>query len=190
MNRQRHGYSSAIVVTIAAFLSGCSVLQATNPLQQPEVSTLPEVCVQSIGNVDRVVWMRAAAATFEQQGFTLRDTETRLGLISAERVSSMPGLGAINSAWRGSWYGNYNRRHFAEGLADPWWVFRSDPVRTERVSIVADGHRLIVTRGETVTESDGFDIQARAAATVPFCQAVFTALRSRLDSSVSRRERP
>ncbi|OHV07641.1 hypothetical protein [Kushneria phosphatilytica] len=169
-----------LVVTIMS-LSGCAGYRTADPLAFEGSRTLSASCQQShAGPLIRQV--AAAAEALEKMGYQVRSTDAGLGLVSAERRTSMPGLGAVDEPFISGWGGHY-RRGFGFGAGfggfhSPWGVFRGDPVRVEQVSVaplsVPESHAsdttLAVTREVSVVMPDGYVRYRALELPDEFCQ--------------------
>lgn len=83
-----------------ALLAGCQGL-GYDPLGRAP-APLPATCTwPRDAGVSREAWSRATIAALEARGFTIRNTEVELGVVSAERTTRMPGLGAVDRPWFG-----------------------------------------------------------------------------------------
>ncbi|ART62598.1 hypothetical protein B9H00_05665 [Kushneria marisflavi] len=169
---------------LSLVLTGCSSLSSTRPLDV-QAQSLPESCYATYGGT-RLAQVGAIAAALEAQGYEVRASDVELGLVSAERITRQPGLGATRQ-WRGSsmgWFGGHRRGGMlGVGFGDPFNVFRSDPYSVERVSVSADGQRYLAVRSVTVVSPDGFVIDARPASPQPFCQQTHAAINQALANS-------
>lgn len=171
---------SSLIVMGAVVLGGCQSLSSQDPLAEAGATSVPSECRWARSdNVSRERWMRATVAELEAQGYAITNTETELGVISAEQYTRRPGLGAVDRPWFGvgSLWGGFGRR---SGVAIGYGVhFNDDPVEVERLSVVIDEEAVTVTRDTRVID-DGYVVDARSANRADFCRDLSAAIESRL----------
>ncbi|GAB2793239.1 hypothetical protein GCM10027040_19370 [Halomonas shantousis] len=168
-----------------AALGGCQALSPSDPLAVQPQAALPEEC-QWQAQGDSLAWLRATSEALEAEGYVIRDTDAELGLVSAERSTAQPGLGAVDrSFWgRSGFWGSFGlggRHGYSLGY---FQRFGGDPVRIERVSVTAPGDIVRVTRDSQVVDIDGYLLDARPDMSASFCQR----LRESIESRLARRE--
>ena len=157
------------VFLIAALLTGCQGLGSQDPLgRMPE--PLPVECEWPRDEgVARENWLHATIAALEARGFTIRNTEVKLGVVSAERATRLPGLGAVDRPWFGfsSLWGGFGS---GSGVGLGFGTrFGGDPVQVERLSVVSSDATVRVTRDSTVVDPGGYAVDARADNHGAFC---------------------
>jgi len=170
----------ALMLLVAVALGGCQVMGA-DPLAGG-AGTLPAACQwPREPAASREAWVRAAMAELEARGFAIRSTDLTLGVVSAERTTRQPGLGAIDEPWidGGMGWGGWGHAgggvNFGLGMR-----IGDDPVQVERVSLVVDEAQVTLTRDSRVVADDGRIIDARPYSRDAFCREVSGAIQSRL----------
>lgn len=167
-----------------ALLTGCQGLGGQDPLDRiPE--PLPVECEwPRDDDVPRESWLRATIAALEAQGFTIRNTEVELGIVSAERTTRLPGLGAVNRPWFGfsSLWGGFGS---GSGIGLGFGTrFGGDPLQIERLSVVSSDATVRVTRDSTVVDPGGYVIDARADNHGDFCRELRASIDAYLRAGV------
>ncbi|WP_280570918.1 hypothetical protein [Chromohalobacter sp. 296-RDG] len=162
-----------LLLVVALGLGGCQSLASYDPLARDVASPLPEACHWPAEG-DANARVRATAAALEAQGYRIEQTEVALGLVSAERAKAQPGLGAVDRPlWgrSGFWgyYGMGSHHGYSLGYSQR---FGDDPVRLQRVSVVAVEDVVRVTRDSRVVDVDGYLIDARPDNSAAFCAAL------------------
>lgn len=166
---------------LVAGLGGCQNMAAYDPLGRDVGSPLPEAC-QWPAEADATARVRATVEALEAQGYRIETTEVALGLVSAERSAAQPGLGAVDRPFWGrsgfwGYYGMGSRHGYSLGYAQR---FGGDPVRIQRVSVVAADDVVRVTRDSRVVDIDGYLIDARPDNSATFCASLREAIDLRL----------
>lgn len=178
--------SGALILIGMMALSGCQSMTPQDPLGKAP-RTLPAECSwPRDGEASRQQWVRAAVDALEEREYTIRHTETQLGVISAERTTRLPGLGAVDRPWFGgsSLWGSFGHH---SGLALGYGVrFGDDPVKVERLSVLVEDLSVSVSRDSSVTDPDGYLIDARSDNREPFCRELRDAISEQLRVGESR----
>ncbi|MED5499281.1 MAG: hypothetical protein VX950_00315, partial [Pseudomonadota bacterium] len=86
-----------VLFTGLGLLSGCQTLSAPAPTSAAGGNALPAACRWPAGSADPLERLRATREALESQGYAILDTDATLGLVSAERKTLQPGLGAVES---------------------------------------------------------------------------------------------
>ncbi|MDV6318005.1 hypothetical protein [Chromohalobacter sp. HP20-39] len=170
-----------LLVVLAWGLGGCQGLASYDPLGRDVASPLPEACHwPAEGSAKARV--RATADALEAQGYRIEQTEVALGLVSAARSVAQPGLGAVDRPFwgRSGFWGRYGlggRNGYSLGY---FQSFGGDPVRLQRVSVVAAEGIVRVTRDSRVVDVDGYLIDARPDNSAAFCAALHDDIDARM----------
>lgn len=169
----------SLIVMGAVLLGGCQSVSSQDPLTQ-ETADVPAECrwVRS-DNVSRERWLRAIVEELEARDYTITNTESALGVVSAEQHTRRPGLGSAGRPWFGfgSLWGGFGHR---TGVSIGYGVhFDDDPVEVERLSVVVDDDAVTVTRDARVID-DGYLVDARPVNRPDFCRDFSAAIESRL----------
>lgn len=155
-------------------------MSSQDPLGR-EVSRLPEDCQWARSDdASRERWLRATVGALEARGYTITHTETALGVVSAERRTRLPGLGAANRPWLGfgSLWGGLGG---SSGISVGYGMrFGDDPMEVERLSVVIDEETVSVTRDASVIDTDGYLADARPQNHPDFCRDLSASIDSRL----------
>ena len=119
-------------------LSGCQTLPP--PTSAAGGNALPAACRWPAGSADPLERLRATREALEGQGYAILDTDATLGLVSAERKTLQPGLGAVESPFgrTGFWggFGLGGRNGYSLGVFQNFGGgYNTDPVQIERVSV-------------------------------------------------------
>ncbi|MDW5378347.1 hypothetical protein R6258_15590 [Halomonas sp. HP20-15] len=172
-----------VLAVIAGFaIAGCQ--SGPGPLEAGASASLPASCSwPRRTEASTESWVRAGIAELESRGFSIRNADLALGVVSAERSTRQPGMGAIDHPWYDGisfWGGSH--RHSARGFGLGVGVGGGfdDPVQVERVSLVVGDEAVKMTRDSSVIDSDGYVIDARAYNRDTFCREVSGAIESRL----------
>ncbi|WP_342595423.1 hypothetical protein AAGT95_02605 [Salinicola lusitanus] len=173
------------VGAVVALASGCQSLATPEPLAANRPDSLPAAC-QWPASGDPLVRLRATRDALESQGYTILDTDASLGLVSAERKTSQPGLGAVNSPFgrTGLWggFGLGGRSGYSLGVFQNFGGgYNTDPVQVERVSVVTPEATTLVDRDSVVVDHNGYVIDARSYNQPSFCQQLRQDIESRLN---------
>lgn len=172
------------LLAILAILGGCQALSPSDPLAvQPNVE-MPETC-RWPAQGDSLAWLRAVSTALEAEGYTIRDSDAELGLVSAERMRAEPGLGAVDHGFlgRSGFLGSYGlggRHGYSLGY---FQRFHGDPVRIQRVSVTALGGTVSVRRDSQIVDADGYLIDARPDMSASFCQQLRADIAARLQDA-------
>lgn len=175
----------AVMLISMMALSGCQSMTPQDPLgRDPRV--LPAECSWSRDDdASRQQWLRVAVNVLEERDYTIRHTETQLGVISAERTTRLPGLGSVDRPWFGasSLWGSFG---YHSGLSLGYGVrFGDDPVNVERLSMLVGEQDVHVSRDSRVTDPDGYLIDARPDNREPFCRELRDAIAAQLQAEES-----
>ncbi|SDL43115.1 hypothetical protein SAMN05661010_01694 [Modicisalibacter muralis] len=178
------------VFLVVALLTGCQGLGGQDPLgRSPE--PLPRECEwPRDGDVSREDWLRATIAALEARGFTIRNTEVELGVVSAERTTRLPGLGAVDRPWFGfsSLWGGFGS---GSGVGLGFGThFGGDPMQVERLSVVSSDTTVRVTRDSSVIDPSGYVVDARADNHGDFCRELNESIAAHLRTGVGREGNP
>ncbi|SOC53558.1 hypothetical protein SAMN05421509_102422 [Chromohalobacter canadensis] len=170
-----------LLVAAILGLGGCQSLASYDPLGRDVASPLPDACQWSAQG-DAEARVRATADALETQGYRIEQTEVALGLVSAERAKAQPGLGAVDRPpWgrSGFWgyYGMGSRHGYSLGYSQR---FGGDPVRLQRISVVAAEGVVRVTRDSRVVDANGYLIDARPDNSTAFCAALHDDIDARM----------
>ncbi|HET8791140.1 MAG TPA: hypothetical protein VFM75_08005 [Modicisalibacter sp.] len=173
------------LLLIVASLVGCQGLGGQDPLgRSPE--PLPVECEwPRDDDISRENWLRATIAALEARGFTIRNTEVELGVVSAERTTRLPGLGAVDRPWFGfsSLWGGFGS---GSGIGLGFGTrFGGDPVQVERLSVVSSDATVRITRDSTVVDPGGYVIDARPDNHAVFCRELRASIDAYLRAGVS-----
>lgn len=168
-----------------ALLSGCQSLSAPEPVDPAGGNVLPAAC-RWPATGDALDRLRATREALESQGYTILDTDAKLGLVSAERKTRQPGLGAVNSPFgrTGFWggFGLGGRNGYSLGAFQNFGGgYNTDPVQIERVSVVTPAETTLVDRDSVVVDYNGYLIDARSYNQPSFCQQLNADIQSRLN---------
>lgn len=172
------------VLTAAVGLAIAGCQSGPGPLAPGASAALPAACSwPRRSEASSKAWMQAGIAELEARGFSVRNTDLTLGVVSAERSTRQPGRGAIDHPWYDgiSFWGG-SRRHSTTGFGLGIGVGGGfdDPVQVERVSLVIGDESLKMTRDSSVVDAAGYVIDARAYNRDAFCREVSGAIESRL----------
>lgn len=168
-----------------AMLSGCQALSAPGPTSSAGGNVLPSACRWPASG-DSLERLRVTRDALESQGYAILDTDATLGLVSAERKTAQPGLGAVNSPFgrTGFWggFGLGGRHGYSLGLFQNFGGgYNTDPVQIERVSVVTPDATTLVDRDSVVVDYNGYLIDARSYNQPSFCQQLHQDIESRLN---------
>lgn len=173
----------AVIVGLA--VAGCQT--GPGPLEASASATsLPAACSwPRRGDASTEAWVRAGIVELEARGFNIRNADLALGVVSAERATRQPGLGAVDRPWYDGlsfWGGSHRHSSSGFGLGIGVGVGSGfdDPVQIERVSLIVGEETLKMTRDSSVVDGDGYVIDARAYNRDAFCREVSGAIESRL----------
>jgi len=166
-------------------LTGCQALSAPEPTSSAGGNVLPSACRWPASG-DPLERLRATRDALESQGYAILDTDAKLGLVSAERKTSQPGLGAVNSPFgrTGLWggFGLGGRNGYSLGVFQNFGGgYNTDPVQIERVSVVTPEATTLVDRDSVVVDYNGYLIDARSYNQPSFCQQLRQDIESRLN---------
>lgn len=170
----------AVIVGLA--IAGCQT--GPGPLASGASASPPAACSwPRRTQASTQAWLRAGIAELEARGFSIRNTDLALGVVSAERSTRQPGRGAVDRPWHDglSFWGG-SSRHSASGFGLGIGVGGGfdDPVQIERVSLVVGDDTIKMTRDSSVVDGDGYVIDARGYNRDVFCREVSGAIESRL----------
>lgn len=183
--RYRIGRWAAMCVGLGV-LSGCQAMSAPEPTSAMGGNALPAACRWPAGSGDSLARLRATRDALESQGYAILDTDASLGLVSAERKTAQPGLGAVNSPFgrTGFWggFGLGGRSGYSLGVFQNFGGgYNTDPVQIERVSVVTPDATTLVDRDSVVVDYNGYLIDARSYNQPSFCQQLRQDIESRLN---------
>jgi len=171
-----------LTVFVGLAVAGCQ--SGPGPLEAGASAALPAACSwPRRTQASTEAWVRAGIAELEARGFSTRNTDLALGVVSAERSTRQPGLGAVDRPWYDgiSFWGG-SRQHSASGFGLGIGVGGGfdDPVQIERVSLVVGDESVKMTRDSSVVDAGGYVIDARAYNRDAFCREISGAIESRL----------
>ena len=181
----RAGRWSSLCIGLA-MLTGCQALSAPEPTSSMGGNALPSACRwPATGDSLERLW--ATRDALESQGYAILDTDATLGLVSAERKTAQPGLGAVESPFgrTGFWggFGLGGRNGYSLGVFQNFGGgYNTDPVQIERVSVVTPEQTTLVDRDSVVVDYNGYLIDARSYNQPSFCQQ----LRQEIDTRLNR----
>ncbi|MCG6659727.1 hypothetical protein HOP52_18415 [Halomonas campisalis] len=165
---------------ILLVLAGCETTPSALPAAEPSPAA---ECRWEAGEVSSVEWVRRAAAVFEGEGYEVRHTDPALGVISVERRRRVPGYGDPYDSWsRPTWFGSYGVGRgggFSTGVMVGFGsvgYMRGDATRLERVSLVADGQAVRISRDIQVIDWQGDQRESRSASDADYCRQLREAL--------------
>lgn len=171
---------------IVFLVAGCQGVGYQDPLGR-EPAPLPVACSwPRDGDAPREEWLRAAIATLEARNFTIRNTDVELGVVSAERTTRLPGLGAVDRPWFGgsALWGSLGR---SSGIGIGYGVrFGDDPVQIERLSVVVDDDDVRITRDSSVVDPGGYLVDARPDNRAGACRELSESIAARVRAEESR----
>ncbi|WP_144076842.1 MULTISPECIES: hypothetical protein [Salinicola] len=185
MNDRRCRFGRWITVCLGlGVLSGCQSMGAPAPTSMAGGNALPAACRWPASG-DSLERLRATRDALESQGYAILDTDATLGLVSAERKTAQPGLGAVNSPFgrTGFWggFGLGGRNGYSLGVFQNFGGgYNTDPVQIERVSVVTPDTTTLVDRDSVVVDYNGYLIDARSYNQPSFCQQLHDDIQSRL----------
>ncbi|MCE3028521.1 hypothetical protein [Salinicola sp. DM10] len=178
-----------VVGAVVALTSGCQSLAAPEPLAATRSDSLPAACQWSATG-ETLARLRATRQALEQQGYQVLDTDAKLGLVSAERRTAQPGLGAVDSPFgrTGFWggFGLGGSHGYSLGLFQGFGGgYNTDPVQIERVSVVTPEATTYVDRDSVVVDHNGYLIDARSYNQPGFCAQLRQSIESQLAASAA-----
>ncbi|WP_251977619.1 hypothetical protein [Salinicola avicenniae] len=164
-------------------LGGCQTMP--EPTAPAGADTLPAACRWNAEG-ESLARLRATRDALESRGYEILDTDASLGLVSAERRTRQPGLGAVNSPYgrTGFWggFGLGGRHGYSIGMIQGFGGgYNTDPVQIERVSVVTPDTTTLVDRDSVVVDYDGYLIDARAYNQPTFCESLRDDIAQRLN---------
>lgn len=173
-------------VLLAGALSGCQALSSPTPVDPQGGNALPAACTwQAQG--DRLARLRVTRDVLEARGYAILDTDATLGVVSAERRTTQPGLGAVNSPfgrtglWGGVGFGG--RNGYSIGLSQGFGgAYNTDPVQIERLSVATPDTTTYLGRDSVVVDRNGYLIDARSYNHAGLCEEVRREIETRLTS--------
>lgn len=187
MNALRSRRVGGITVGLTlGLLSGCQSLSAPEPTAANGSNNLPAACSWPATG-ESLERLRATREALEHQGYEILDTDAKLGLVSAERKTAQPGLGAVDRPFgrTGFWggFGLGGRHGYSLGVFQGFGGgYNTDPVQIERVSVVTPDSTTFVDRDSLVVDYNGYLIDARSYNHPTFCQQLRQAIESQLTS--------
>lgn len=170
------------IVPIMLSLVGC----ATGPATLPQQMSAPVAECRWESSLAGTEANRRVVEMLEHRGFTIRDTDSQLGLVSAERRQTVHGYDRYyDDGWPAAgWYGRHAFGIGHRGGGSGVVIGFNQPIgggnaeRLERVSVLTDGEWLRVTRDVQIVDIDGVAREGRSASTEEFCRE----LRSDMES--------
>ncbi|WP_163558409.1 hypothetical protein [Halomonas sp. NO4] len=153
-------------------LVGCQAPPSRLPSAEPPPAA---ECHWQVHGATPEALVRAAVSALEAEDFIIRDTDLTLGLVSADRSERIPAHRNPYHDWaEPTWYGRYGvgSRGFSTGVAIGFGgvgPFDRDATRLERVSLVADGDWVRVSRDLQVIDWRGAVRESRSASDADFC---------------------
>lgn len=177
-----------LLLALVAALGGCQAMAPQDPLGRAP-GALPAECTWPRSDeASRQSWVRASVEALETRGFTIRHTDTQLGVISAERKTRLRGLGAVDRPWYtgSAIWGSLGR---SSGVALGYGVrFGDDPVQVERLSVVIGEADVRITRDSSVIDPDGYLVDARPDNRSNFCREISASIDARARAAQSQLE--
>ncbi|MBS9403871.1 hypothetical protein KG088_09530 [Halomonas sp. TRM85114] len=180
----RHWPLSLMLVVGLPVLAGCQTSPSTLPVAEPAPSAECRWSSDTASVRDR---MRRAMTALEAEGFTVRDTDPVLGLVSAERARILHGSAGLYDTWeRTSLFGGYGgfggRGGFSGGisvgLGGGYGGVSRDATRLERVSLVAAEEVTRVSRDSQLIDWRGEVHETRSASDADFCRRLREAMQA------------
>lgn len=167
------------VMPMTLWLAGC----ASGPATLPEYMSAPAAECRWEQQLAGTEVNRHVVAVLEANDFTIRDTNSELGLVSAERTRVVYGYGRYYDPWwpYSGWHGFYGigtGHHMRSGVAIGFGsgLGGGDAQRQERVSVVADGEWVQVSRDVRIVDIDGVTRESQTASDAAFCSELRTAI--------------
>lgn len=162
-------------------LVGCQAAPTALPMAEPPPAA---ECRWEGGGLASEEWLRRALTALERDGFVIRHTETALGLVNAERTRTVPGYGDFYDRERVGVFGGYGVGGGRGGLSTGVMIgfggvagsITRDATRLERVSLVADGDWVRVTRDIQIIDWQGEIRETRSASDTDFCLSLRNAM--------------
>ncbi|SDK09563.1 hypothetical protein [Billgrantia gudaonensis] len=154
-------------------LVGCQSPPSRLPVAEPPPAA---ECHWQVPGAAPSALVRAAVAALEAEDFVIRDTDLTLGLVSADRTERIPSYRNPHDDWaEPTWYGRYGvgSRGWFTGMSVGFGgggPFDRDATRLERVSLVADGDWVRVSRDLQVIDWRGTVRESRSASDAAFCR--------------------
>ncbi|WP_227367418.1 hypothetical protein [Halomonas sp. M20] len=177
-----------ILPVIALVLTGCQSLAPADPLAS-NAEPLPAPCTWTRNDqASQALWLRATVEALEARDYAIRHTDTQLGLVSAERRTRQPGLGAVDrpilggsSVWgsvgRGSGFSIGFGTGFGGGVGGGYY---DDPIEIERLSVIIDEQNVSITRGASIVDPGGYVVDSRSRNRGEFCRELSASIESRV----------
>ncbi|MGM0704129.1 MAG: hypothetical protein ACQEUG_17235 [Pseudomonadota bacterium] len=156
-------------------LVGCQSPPSRLPSAEPPPAA---ECRWAVPDVASAAVVRAALAALESQDFVIRDTDLTLGLVSADRTERIPAYRNPYDDWaEPTWYGRYGvgSGGFATGVGVAFGdagTWARDATRLERVSLIANGGWVRVSRDLQVIDWRGEVRESRSASDAAFCRSL------------------
>ncbi|GHB32471.1 hypothetical protein [Salinicola rhizosphaerae] len=179
------GIVAALLASLV--LGGCQSISAPGPVDPAGGNALPAACrwPATGETLDR---LRATRDALESQGYAILDTDAKLGLVSAERKTAQPGLGAVDRPFgRSGFWGGFGlggHHGYSLGVIQGFGGgYNTDPIQIERVSVVTPDATTLVDRDSVVVDYNGYLIDARSWNQPSFCQQLKQGIESRLNPS-------
>nr|WP_299243628.1 hypothetical protein [uncultured Halomonas sp.] len=177
-----------ILPVIALALAGCQSLAPADPLAH-NAEPLPAPCTWTRNDqASRELWLRATVEALEARDYVIRYTDTPLGLVSAERRTRQPGLGAVDRPILGgsSVWGSVGRRSgFSIGFGTGFGGgigggYHDDPIEIERLSVIIDEQNVSITREASIVDPGGYVVDSRSRNHSEFCRELSASIESRV----------
>nr|WP_298411966.1 hypothetical protein [uncultured Halomonas sp.] len=177
-----------ILSVIAIALTGCQSLAPSDPLAR-NAEPLPAPCTWTRNDqASQELWLRATVEALEARDYAIRNTDTQLGLVSAERSTRKPGLGAVDRPILGgsSVWGSVGRRSgfsvgfgtgFGGGVGGGYY---DDPIEIERLSVLIDEQNVSITRDASIVDPGGYVMDSRSRNRSEFCRELSASIESRV----------
>ena len=176
------GYGKVLAVIGCLMLAGCQ----TTPSRMPEAEPLPAAACQ--WPVTEQTGLVQVVGALERRGFLVRDTDTALGVVSAERtrrvlyhnaVSPRPRLGGF--LFGGS--GGHVSSGIGLGVGFGGGPGYDEATRLERVSVQVGKQQVTVSRDIQLFDWRGQQVESRTASDGRFCQTLRDAMAGEGSSS-------
>ncbi|WP_157956847.1 hypothetical protein [Salinicola aestuarinus] len=177
----------AVTLVMAGLLAGCQSLSSPSPVSPQGSGALPPACQWPASGDDRLERLRATREVIEARGYVILDTDVTLGVVSAERRTRQPGLGAVDSPFgrTGFWggFGIGGRGGYGVGISQGFGSgYDRDPIQVERLSVSTPAAVTYVDRDSVVVDRNGYLIDARSYNHQGLCSELRQAIESQLST--------
>ncbi|MCW4152579.1 hypothetical protein OM427_23975 [Halomonas sp. 18H] len=172
------GYGKVLGVIGCLMLAGCQ----TTPNRMPEAEPLPAAACQ--WPVTEQTGLVQVVGALERRGFLVRDTDTDIGLVSAERAqrtfypNAMPPRPRLGGFLFGG-SGGHLSSGIGFGIGFGGGGGHDEATRIERVSVQVGERQVTLSRDIRLHDWRGRQVQSRTASDEGFCQMFRDTLVSR-----------